>query len=640
MKKLILSVLSALAASASADSLVSYTGTFTETAHPTIAGAKVVTLTTDGTLSVPADVRLLRVLVVGGGGGGGFGGGGGGQVVDWTPETPTFLKSDDRYTAVAGYGGFRSYQTGSWQCRGHNGYASSFSGTTISLSARGGGGGLAFNNGDSRWDSEAPSEYANGGGGGGGQNASSPVAGSPPGADGFFGGGTAVNNGSGSTGCGGAGGGGGSGGPGGDSQVLHNASNNDAWQDENGNYEHAGDGGPGVASDITGESVFYGGGGGGGIRRTNFKHGGAGGAGGGGRGAGLFNESFTGSTAGTDGFGGGGGGGGSNATGGNLSSSKGGRGVVILLVAPLATGEAPADRDSVRAVGGTVSAWRDAETKKKWVVHEFRGSGTLVVKRGFDAELLLVGGGGSGGVGSGGGGGAGGLIHTNSIHLASGTYDVVVGAGAVESRSNGEASSFVSRDGPLSLVAPGGGGGGGYFGGNSKRYPGLAGASGGGGAMSKAGGAAEPDDGVVIGHAGGNGDPSGSPNAGGGGGAGSVGGDGTTGSTSSSLGVGGDGLAFDITGELRYYAGGGGAGYSSKSSPPAKGLGGSGVGGDGECKATKDDFRHGIGHPGVDGTGSGGGGSGQGSGTGGRGGCGVLILRYDASSDGTLIVVR
>ena len=75
MKRILPVVL--LAATAAADNLVSYTGTFTETDHPTIAGAHVVTLTTDGTLSVPADVRLLRVLVVGGGGGGGFGGGGG-----------------------------------------------------------------------------------------------------------------------------------------------------------------------------------------------------------------------------------------------------------------------------------------------------------------------------------------------------------------------------------------------------------------------------------------------------------------------------------------------------------------------------------------------------------------------------------
>ena len=68
--KPLLPLLALLAASASADPLVSYTGAFTETDHPTIAGAHVVALTTDGTLSVPADLRLLRVLVVGGGGSG------------------------------------------------------------------------------------------------------------------------------------------------------------------------------------------------------------------------------------------------------------------------------------------------------------------------------------------------------------------------------------------------------------------------------------------------------------------------------------------------------------------------------------------------------------------------------------------
>lgn len=139
MKRILLPLL--LPALAAAENLVSYTGTFTETDHPTIAGAHVVTLQTDGTLSVEEDVRLLRILLVGGGGAGGFGGGGGGQVIDWTPDEPAFLKSDDRYTAVVGYGGFRSYNTGSWMNRGHNGYASSFSGTALSFSAHGGGGG-------------------------------------------------------------------------------------------------------------------------------------------------------------------------------------------------------------------------------------------------------------------------------------------------------------------------------------------------------------------------------------------------------------------------------------------------------------------------------------------------------------------
>ena len=632
----------ALAVPVLAENLVSYTGTFTETDHPTIAGAHVVTLTTDGTLSVPADLRLLRVLVVGGGGGGGFGGGGGGQVVDWTPESPTFLKSDDRYTAVVGYGGFRSYQTGSWEYRGHNGYPSSFSCTAFSLFAHGGGGGLAFNNGNGRWDPEEPADYGNGGGGAAGRDSSFSTAGSPAGADGCFSGGAATNYGNADKGCGGAGGGAGAGGDGQDSRVLNTETQNDDTPDENGNPEHAGDGGPGVASDITGAAVYYGGGGGGGIRRAPAKVGGAGGLGGGGRGAGLFGKAFTESTAGTDGLGGGGGGGGQKAYGSNQSSSQGGRGVVILLVAPAAGGEEPADRESVWAIGGTVSTWRDPELKRNWVVHEFRGSGELVVKRGFDAELLLVGGGGSGGVGSAAGGGAGGLVHTNGFHLADGTYTVTVGAGGAPSRQNGGDTTLVSRDGRISLVALGGGGGGGYAGNSASRFPGLAGGSSGGSAWGAAAVAPTPGpDGVPQGHAGGsavssnpNSDYPGGP---GGGGAGGPGEDGAK----NVIGNGGPGLSFDITGETRWYAGGGGGGYSTSANGNGrKGLGGSGVGGDGESAFSYANFRRWTGHPGLDGTGSGGGGGGQGQSTGGRGGCGVLIVRYLASLPGMVIVIR
>jgi hypothetical protein len=642
MKRPLILLASLACATAAADPLVSYTGAFAETDHPTIAGAHVVTLTTDGTLSVPADVRLLRVLVVGGGGGGGFGGGAGGQVVDWTPETPTFLKSDDRYTAVIGYGGFRSYQTGSWENRGHNGHSSSFSCTAFSLVAFGGGGGLAFNNGNGRWDPEEPSAYGNGGGGSGGRDSTFSTAGSQPGADGCFRGGTATNYGQSSTGCGGAGGGGGAGGAGGDSQVLHNLVNDDDWQDENGNYEHAGDGGPGVESDITGAAVFYGGGGGGGIRRSVYKHGGAGGAGGGGRGAGLFEGSFTESTAGTDGLGGGGGGGGTKAYGSNQSSSQGGRGVVILLVAPSAEGEEPTDRESAWAIGGTVSTWRDSVAKKNWVVHEFRNGGTLVVKRGFEAELLLVGGGGSGGKGSAAGGGAGGLVHSNSVHLAGGTYTVSVGAGGAPSRQNGGDTSLVSANGTFSLVALGGGGGGGYWGNSSPYFPGLTGGSSGGSAWGVAAVAPTPGpDGNLQGFPGGSAVSSNPnsdyPGGSGGGGAGGPGED----SAKNVIGNGGPGLSFDITGETRWYAGGGGGGYSTSSNGNGrKGLGGSGVGGDGECAFTYANFRRLVGHPGLDGTGSGGGGGGQGQSTGGRGGCGVLIVRYLADPPGTMVLIK
>lgn len=628
----------ALVVPAFAESLVSYTGTFTETDHPTIVGAHVVTMTSHGTLTVPADVRLLRLLVVGGGGGGGMGGGAGGQVIDWTPETPTFLKTDDAYQVVVGPCGYRSNQ-GSQQARGHNGFPSSVTCSAFEVVALGGGGarGWGYSN-DGRWDVESPRTWGNGGGGACDQQAAT-LIGYEAGAEGCFPGGKATNSGSSGTGCGGGGGGAGAGGPGGDSQVLHTSKNNDAFQDESGAYEHAGDGGPGVVSDITGTAVSYGDGGGGGVRRSNFKHGGAGGLGGGGRGAGLFEGSVIEATDAAPNRGGGGGGGGWNAAGNTLHSASGAAGVVILLVAPPAAGEEPADRESDWAVGGTVTTWRDPTLKRNWVVHEFRGSGELIVKRGFYAELLLVGGGGSGGKASGAGGGAGGLIHTNGIHLVGGVYDVTIGAGGIADGGDGAASSLVSRNGRISLVTPGGGAGGGY-GGGSTRYAGHPGGSGGGGAVQKAGGAAIPDDGVVIGHAGGNAAPS-DYNPGGGGGAGSAGSDGKTGSTSDCLGNGGDGLAFDITGELRFYAGGGGAGFSgSAKGRGCHGIGGSGIGGDGETSLESTTFRRPWGHAGRDGTGSGGGGGGQTSGVGGKGGCGVLIVRYLAKPPDMVIVIR
>ena len=618
-----------------AENLVSYTGTFTETDHPTISGAHVVTLKSNGTLTVPADVRLLRLLVVGGGGGGGMGGGAGGQAIDWTPESPVFLKSDDATQVLVGSCGYRSNR-GSPESRGHNGFPSSFRNTSLSFVALGGGAGKARNGNDGRWDPESPDEYGNGGGGGIGDSQTSPcLQGYEAGAAGCFSGGDATNYGTSGTGCGGGGGGAGAGGPGGDSQILHTENHNDAYEDENGNYEHAGDGGPGLVSDITGVNVTYGGGGGGGARRSDFKHGGSGGLGGGGRGAGLYEGSMTDATAGTDYLGGGGGGAGWNAGGTVLASAHGGCGVVILLVAPPAAGEEPADRESAWAVGGTVSTWRDPALKRNWVVHEFRGSGELVVKRGFDAELLLVGGGGAGGYQSAGGGGAGGLVHSNAIHLAGGTYAVTVGAGGASSSEDGGATSLVSANGALSITAIGGGGGGGYWGNASSKQPGRAGGSSGGSAWNKA--SVEPvpgPDGELQGNAGG---ASSGNNPGGGGGAGSAG---TAGASGNVLGAGGDGLSFDITGETRYYAGGGGGGFSGSISVRGTvGKGGSGVGGDGEMYLSGS-FRRPWGHPGLDGTGSGGGGGGQTSGVGGKGGCGVLIVRYLASLPGMVIVIR
>ena len=446
--------------------------------------------------------------------------------------------------------------------------------------------------------------------------------------------------------CVGGGGGAGAAGPGGDSQILNTQNNNDATQDEFGNYERAGDGGPGVVSDITGVAISYGDGGGGGVRRSNFKHGGLGGLGNGGRGAGLYDGTFTHATEPTPNCGGGGGGAGWNAGGSSFLSTPGADGVVILLVSKLDTAEEVNDnRTSAHAFGGNVSSIEEKEANTTYFIHEFRGSGQLEINSPVKAELLLVGGGGAGGAPTGGGGGAGGLIHIDTILLPKGIYDVTVGAGGDTNGENGGDTVLVNADESIKLVAFGGGGGGNYRNGNKNIQIGKDGGSGGGGSSNALGGEALLDpQGNPQGNNGGSGvlNVANAYTAGGGGGAGSAGTSATAGSDISCIGDGGDGLAFDITGELRYYAGGGGAGFSSNvGANGAKGLGGSGVGGDGECAFTS--FRRLRGHNGLDGTGSGGGGGGRSASstvTGGFGGTGVFILRYGVISGPTYIIIR
>lgn len=627
------------------EELVNFNGTYTEEPHPTLDGVNIVKITSNGTLTVDEDVKLHRILVVAGGGGGGMGGGAGGQVIDWIPAEPTILKHDDAYTAVVGYGGFRSNH-GSQQARGHNGFPSSFTSSSINIYTYGGGGGKGYNNTDDRWCPEDPKIFGNGGGGAAKTASPYVVPGDGPGVDGAFGGGNATNYGSSGTGCGGGGGGAGAAGPGGDSQILNTQNNNDATQDEFGNYERAGDGGPGVVSDITGVAISYGDGGGGGVRRSNFKHGGLGGLGNGGRGAGLYDGAFTHATEPTPNCGGGGGGAGWDAGGSSFLSTPGADGVVILLVSKLDTAEEVNDnRTSAHAFGGNVSSIEEKEANTTYFIHEFRGSGQLEINSPVKAELLLVGGGGAGGAPTGGGGGAGGLIHIDTILLPKGIYDVTVGAGGDTNGENGGDTILVNADESIKLVAFGGGGGGNYRNGNKNIQIGKDGGSGGGGSSNALGGEALLDpQGNPQGNNGGSGvlNVANAYTAGGGGGAGSAGTSATAGSDISCIGDGGDGLAFDITGELRYYAGGGGAGFSSNAGANgAKGLGGSGVGGDGECAFTS--FRRLRGHNGLDGTGSGGGGGGRSASstvTGGFGGTGVFILRYGVISGPTYIIIR
>ena len=265
----------------------------------TVNGDVVARFSGEGTFVVPENVTA-RVLVVGGGGAGGRqqgGGGGGGQVVDTTIDlTP------GSYTVTVGAGGVPT--TTDKKPAGINGGASSIAqGDNVLVSAMGGGAGGNYQNGKTNRDGEA------GGNGGGAttgdQNQHTGTGGPSLVKGGFAGGDSATIRVA-------AGGGGGAGEAG---EAGFAAVNGDPY------YAKGGKGGDGVASDITGEIVWYGAGGGGGVYssdaqiasadRNRYGLPGDGGKGGGGNGGGgnYTDGSFRGATAGVDGLGGGGGGG-------------------------------------------------------------------------------------------------------------------------------------------------------------------------------------------------------------------------------------------------------------------------------------------------------------------------------------------
>ena len=238
-------------------------------------------------------------LVIAGGGGGsgaslaGGGGAGGYRTSAGTSgggasaESALTFVGGTTYTITVGAGG-------SGGANGSNGGDSSISGsglTTITSI----GGGSGSNNGTAG---------ASGGSGGGSGRDSVNTGGAGTAGQGFAGG-----NGGGSSNASAASGGGGAGAVG--------ASASFPWL--------GGDGGVGVASTITGTSVYRAGGGGGAAYASLGRDGGTGGNGGGGNGSG---NSATSATAGTANTGGGGGGGMSNSSG-----KAGGSGVVILRVA-------------------------------------------------------------------------------------------------------------------------------------------------------------------------------------------------------------------------------------------------------------------------------------------------------------------
>jgi hypothetical protein len=254
------------------------------------------TFTTSNPFVLNRDRTVEHLIVAGGGGGGSdnAGGGGGGGVL-----VGSGILATADHPIVIGAGGAPSGNNN--QNLQTNGGNSSFNGLTAFGGGQGGNG-----------QPGARARTAGGSGGGGHGEQFDPDG--PPtttGAAGTVGQGFAGGNGNRSTtnGSGDGGGGGGAGAAG-----------------RNAESQKPGDGGIGLASDITGTNHFYGSGGGGGTHRdtTASRRSGAGGTRTGGGGGGSLGDVNGGD--GDDGFGGGGGGSATTA----FSGGAGGSGVVIL----------------------------------------------------------------------------------------------------------------------------------------------------------------------------------------------------------------------------------------------------------------------------------------------------------------------
>lgn len=271
-----------------------------------------------------------------------------------------------------------------------------------------------------------------------------------------------------------------------------------------------------------------------------------------------------------------------------------------------------------------------------YAVHTFTNGGTFVFSGG-EVEVLLVGGGGGGGA-FGGGGGGGGQVVSAILTLPADDYPIVIGEGGVGGTCTGDTPSKGSdaENGgtttAFDLTAIGGGGGG-------TLGVGKQGASGGGGGAgaynadkTNAGGSST----WTGGFSGGQGQSWKGTNysihphssGGGGGGAGGIG-ENTHTNSPWGGGVGGVGVTNAITGVALGYGGGGGGG-TGMNDLTVEGKDGGGNGGGRANTNPKN------GSVGTDGFGGGGGGGGRyvrAYGNGGRGGCGVVIVRYNRVSD-------
>jgi hypothetical protein len=254
-------------------------------------------------------------LVIGGGGGGGHQQAGGGGAGGYLAGT-NFAVSEQAYTITVGAGG----SPGTVSAKGGNGGNSIFA----TITAIGGGGGATFN---------IDSSLGAGGGSGGGTALNGTTAATGTSGQGNNGGTSVSGRGA---------GGGGAGAVGANAPTGNNG---------------GGNGGAGLASSITGTSVFRAGGGGGGAFNTDSNPAGTGGVGGGGNGS----KNSVGSD-GTPNTGGGGGGGGQTA--GGFNGGSGGSGIVIIRYLTANFGS---------CTGGTIT------TDGSYTIHTFTSSGTFTV---------------------------------------------------------------------------------------------------------------------------------------------------------------------------------------------------------------------------------------------------------------------
>ena len=370
-------------------------------------------------------------------------------------------------------------------------------------------------------------------------------------------------------------------------------------------------GGAGVASSITGTSVYRGGGGSGGQNGPTWY---VGGIGGGGAGGGSYPRSLK-EKEGVPNTGGGGGGGSSYYT----NGANGGSGFVAIRYASThKVVVSPGLTSYDLTIGGNTVTVFEAGTGT--VTFEAVTAPTT-----FSAEYVVVAGGGGGGGHYYAGGGGGGGYQAVSTTLSSGVnYGLTIGGGGTHVLASGANrygwQGFDSRFGQTLSI----GGGGGQPSLGAVQNPYTGGSGGGGGGDGAANGLNSGVGALGIagqGNAGGRGfSRPGAGAGGGGGGAAAVGGN--AGANNGNGGNGGAGASTTITGSTTYYAGGGGGGCRGAYAPGAGGIGGgaSGVANEGSPNPQPG--------PGTVNTGGGGGGAGWDGGIGGFGGSGIVIVKY------------